>query len=581
MARVERRVAKAQQQGFAPTPNTAAATPATNATNTNTRPAQPSSANRTVNASKTNTNPAKSAISSDPSFTATAKSSYVPPVVPKLANSVSESSAPRVQSGTSTTRSVVSSNQTPRPNIAAAASSSSSSSTLLSPSSSISSSATASASAASSFVNPADDDTRSGAPGSLLDGDFDEHANKQWFEAARAEWIASTEGDATSSTHAASKVQLVHDPDYTPAVEASPSPNNVTGGGSLLDGPAFNERESAKEFAEARLAWIASLSTSTEPKTSRLTRPHDSSTSSDVDDGMWNPSIALGHGGSILFPTEEHANSGSNTSRNSTVSAALRAQQSGMEKTAKASCYQCYKLFYTTVAYPSIYFPGRPFCSAECRTANESSTKMRCSATGCSRSFLPADAIKIEGKDGQFFCQTCGENNGEYVPRVVTASRPATAMPHQPGQTMSSEPSPTSSSSAAAAASHADSLASSFDSIPHASSPELEEDRPHTARSRLDSHDHEREHEDDIAAEESEEIPAPHSPLQVTRTASRIGSAATSRPTTASTYHLTNIASSDSAPAPIVLDTSVIRQATTKAPAAAAVVEFPSDDDEE
>ena len=452
---------------------------------------------------------------------------------------------------------------------------------------------------AGEFINPADDDSRPSAPGSLLDGDFDEAANKAAFEEARQQWIAeSGGGGGGGAQQTKQRVQLVHDPDFSPAQLASSDSAGLAPKDSLWNGPAFNERESAREFQEARKAWMQSLNSDTAaPKTTLKPQPpqHASSSASDAD-GMWNPSIALGSGGSILFPSGSGSGDGSGSGsgdasrpQTATVSSALRSSQSSLEKSSKSSCYGCYKLFYASAAVTDGDFQGKSFCSRECLESFAGTNKLRCNGEGCSRSVLQAEGAHYGRK---FMCKGCANNGG----KAVVAAAPA----------VPAVPAPAAASAAASASS---SLHSSFDDSrpPPAvsSSPDPDADADADAshaepEPATETADGAAGADDQPASEEEEEedeeedadggVPEASSPEQnafnakarrsagaaanaaaataaaaaATPVSPPLPTAALSRPTTASSRP--------------VLDTSVI----LKAPAgsAAPVVEFPSDDDE-
>jgi len=340
-----------------------------------------------------------------------------------------------------------------------------------------------------------------------------------------AESSAEQQQPAGGNGAAKQKVQLVHDPDYSPAELASGDSEIGAGmgGGSLLSGPAFNERDSAREFAEARKAWMQSLADekAAAPSSARKARakPHSAADAADNSDGMWNPAVALGSGGSVLFPSEADDGaapsaragvSGSATAAAPSVSSALRSRQSALESSAKHACFHCYKLFYSaaTTVRDERDFPGKPFCSPECLDQAAQSTKIRCAGQGCTRSLLRKEGER--DASGHLLCRSCAANGGVAVPATATPeptpSQPAPASPVEPLSPVS-PPTPE-----------------------PAAEPEAEEA--------------------DVAQ------PAP--------IAAASAVAPLSRPTTAQRA---------------VLDTSVIRQAPS-APAAQPVVEFPDDDDD-
>jgi hypothetical protein len=354
-----------------------------------------------------------------------------------------------------------------------------------------------------------------------LDGDFDEEENKRAFEAARQEWMGADSGNGNGSgaSTKGSRVQLVHDPDYSPAEMASSSGQgggSGGGAGGLLDGPSFNERESAREFQEARKAWIQSLAEDSVPaKKAPAKKSTKAPAAQAASADSWNPTVAQS-GDSILFPSESDSDPTAPPPR---VSTALRQAQTSLEKSEKLSCYSCYKLFYADAAVKSDQFEGKPFCSAECV------------------------AKEVEGAQ-KARAKRKTEVGGLNAPSAVltTAAESVGAA------------SPSSASSAVAAD------AASFDSdIPRvSSSPEPEPEGE----------------EEGGEEEEGEEAERGSTPDPATAsTAASSGSAAASsasaaplsRPTTASTRP--------------VLDTSVILKA---APGSAApAVEFPSDEEEE
>lgn len=508
MARIEKRIAKSNAINQAPSQRQAA--PSKDATS-----AASLSARRVDGAA---------------SLASTVKSSYVPPVQPRLDGSAVAATRPQTNDGvtnttvnnTPTTQRPVSQRPSSRSSAAAAAAAAA---TSLSDTSAI-----AAAAPSTDFVNPADDESRTAAPGSLLDGDFDEQENKRLFASARAEWIASCAptGAVTGTDVGSAKTPIVHDPDYSPPVAAT------TGTGpSLLDGPAFNERESAQEFADARRAWLQSIN---EKSTPRSTKPREVAHHDALDnsDGMWNPAIALGAGGSVLFPSESDAAA---TARPA-VSSALRAAQSGIEKSAKSSCWHCYKLFYSSSSFASVDEPLKPFCSESCARQSSLASRISCAADGCRRRILRTEARTIDDQSERLFCSSCAENGGVCEQTELDGLRSART-----------------ESNNAAANSTAD-----------------EEDE----QRRDDDNDNDNDDAGDAhdASLADEQLPSTSAPPAAYPTIDDVAAVHPSRPVTAATRPM-------SAASRVLLDTSVIHRAATTTAAAAAVVDFPSDDDDE
>jgi hypothetical protein len=485
---------------------------------------------------------------------ATLKSSYVPP--PK--NAVSANSAPRPQQQQQQQRKDSNGATSARSSAGSVAASSSPAVAPAAASGGLTgrSGGSGGGGGSSSFVNPADDESRSAAPGSLLDGHFDEQENKRAFEEARKQWMAEStqqqQDDASSSAAASggakSKVQLVHDPDYSPAELATGSVDggigSGMGGGSLLDGPAFNEAESKREFAEARRAWMQSVAeaqSAAAPTSATARKPraqHTAADAADNSDGMWNPATALGAGGSVLFPTESDygaADAHAHAHAPPAVSSALRSAQSALENSAKHSCYQCYKLFYANAALShdarnEVDFPGKAFCSPECLAQATTSTKIRCAGRGCPKSILISEGTRAPPEQGgHLMCHSCAGNGGVAVPPPLPTS-PSPPLPAMADGDEDDDDDDADDASTGAV-------------IPAASSsPEPEQAQAPAA-----------------AAVAATSVPA-------AAAATSIGGAASlSRPSTAQQR--------------AVLDTSVIRQAPP-APSAQPVIEFPSDDED-
>lgn len=568
MARVEKRIAKSN--AMAGSQSTRA--PATGSAAAGASGAQRPAVQRTASAAV----PGKAGVGSVPGSDASAgtpvKSQYVPPIKPKSDISATSAVRPQGNGGGDQQQPAAAAARAASGGVSARSSTSSSAAASAASSSAASSTAASAAApaAAAAFVNPADDESRPAAPGSLLDGDFDEAQNKRAFEEARLQWIAETSGGGNSGDAAAatkSKVQLVHDPDYSPAEVASSDDASSSASSSLLNGPAFNERESAKEFAEARNAWMQSLAdeggAAAAPKLKPAQAQAQQARAQDSADGMWDPSVALGGGASILFPSDSDdgiaSASGASGSAVASVSSALRSAQSTLERSAKHSCYNCYKLFYSASACVEPDFPGRPFCSAECAAATAASTKIRCTADGCARSVLRSQGARVGGK---FMCRSCADNGG----RVVKPDE---------SQLLGGE------DDASFAAAAPPSVHSSCDSIPPASSspePEAEAEADADEESELDSSF------SASNAQGSNSIPeaaspahfavgrrlasqggGPSRPASAARFEPQIGqSAPLSRPTTASTRP--------------PVDTSVIRVAP--AGSGPPVVEFPDSDED-
>jgi hypothetical protein len=350
----------------------------------------------------------------------------------------------------------------------------------------------------------------------------------------------------------------VHDPDYSPAELASGG-DGSSASSSLLSGPAFNERESAKEFAEARKAWMQSLAEEGGAAAAPKPKPAQAQArANDNADGMWDPSVALGGGASILFPSEsDEGAAAAGASGSAVVSSALRNAQSTLERSAKHSCYNCYKLFYSASACVEPDFPGRPFCSPECAAATAASTKIRCTADGCARSVLRSQGARVDGK---FMCRSCADNGG----RVVKPDE---------SQLLGAD------GDASFAAAALPSVHSSCDSIPPASSspePEAEPD------AEGDAEEQESELDSSFSASHAQgagSIPEAASPAHM-GVGRRLASQGSSRPTSA--------ALGSAQPAPLSrpttastrppVDTSVIRVAP--AGSGPPVVEFPDSDED-
>lgn len=101
---------------------------------------------------------------------------------------------------------------------------------------------------------PGDDDED--APGSLFNGTYDAKAGQKEFLEARREFVNG--GDSDKNTE-------------------------FVGGGSLLDGPEFDEEENKRQFQEARQAWLNNADDApTKPTPAPATAPHTTSTSTNV-----------------------------------------------------------------------------------------------------------------------------------------------------------------------------------------------------------------------------------------------------------------------------------------------------------
>jgi hypothetical protein len=166
-----------------------------------------------------------------------------------------------------------------------------------------------------------------GAPGSLLSGNYSEADNRGEFQQARLEWLKTVQG----SNEQAAKITATPLPAASNTTTTGASTSTVNSSlaqredeaknkpfVSLLDGPAFDERENAREFAQARAEFLHSL---------QPNKP--------------------------LEPVAAPANSSNLSS-------------GGASSSSKLSCWTCYKQFYSDKQFLEPQFQDKSFCGENC-----------------------------------------------------------------------------------------------------------------------------------------------------------------------------------------------------------------------
>jgi hypothetical protein len=248
-----------------------------------------------------------------------------------------------------------------------------------------------------------------GQAGCLLNGEYDESESKSWFQQAREEWLnlAPTSSDGTTQH----KVIIVReqdkcdegttaDMDLCGVRSGAFDDNNIQssiGSNSLLEGAMqpYDEAAAAREFQEARNAWLESIGMKPQSIT-------------------YAPSGTAGTASNLNGSTDTHAKSNSNVNGSRTTNEnsangmrSLNSDDDGnwnvytsqgrpfpgqkpQEET--RACYQCYKLFFLDKGIFLKEF-GKYFCCKSCMEVFQGNRKITCSAKGCHRAVLHKDAV--------------------------------------------------------------------------------------------------------------------------------------------------------------------------------------------
>eukprot|EP00462_Mataza_sp_D1_P000629 CAMPEP_0175095994 /NCGR_PEP_ID=MMETSP0086_2-20121207/4478_1 /TAXON_ID=136419 /ORGANISM="Unknown Unknown, Strain D1" /LENGTH=414 /DNA_ID=CAMNT_0016369331 /DNA_START=70 /DNA_END=1314 /DNA_ORIENTATION=- len=218
----------------------------------------------------------------------------------------------------------------------------------------------------------------SGAPGSLLDGTFDETQSSSSFQEARKQWLAETKPS----------VQLSYS--TTNSSSSSASNTKQVTAGSLLEG-SYNEEENRRAFAEARKAFLQGQS--------KLEESKQIASTWNVDLSQTDPSRPL--------------------------------TASGKKARTKTACYQCYKLFFSDVALSLDQETDQDklFCTEKCLGAYKDA------AAAIASKISPAVINSARKSSSRL-----SKQEPTPIEQPVVRSRPASGRPAQPAKPVISFP---------------------------------------------------------------------------------------------------------------------------------------------